>query len=207
MSELEDFIDWLWIWWGFDSFNSNIISIWKKDLIRLYKTWIKKSELEVLFHWRSWWWTIIDWWACNINPHERYSLIKNICEKYWLVKDFFNIMDSYEDHLEYMKSKGNENKIINLNQYWYVYFIKDSNWFVKVWKTNNKENRIKKYITENANPIDVLKIIQYEDYHKAEKRWHKILKQFNHNREWFNISEDIVEKIVQCNDWCFITVN
>lgn len=51
------------------------------------------------------------------------------------------------------------------------------------------------------------KIIQYEDYHKAEKRWHKILKQFNHNREWFNISEDIVEKIVQCNDWCFITVN
>ena len=47
-------------------------------------------------------------------------------------------MDSYEDPLEYMKSKGNENKIINLNQYWYVYFIKDSNWFVKVWKTFKK---------------------------------------------------------------------
>lgn len=84
---------------------------------------------------------------------------------------------------------------------WYVYFIQDSNWFVKIWKTINIKNRTKKYITENANEIKLINKIYYNDYNKAEIMWHEFFENQRHNRERYKLNETDIRFISDMWTW------
>lgn len=122
---------------------------------------------------------------------EYYNRIIDIENKYWIVyrhrtlEEAFTALDNFN------------NKPKNNKKTWYVYFIKDINWKVKIWKSKKPISRFKKYITENSEHIDVLHIIEYTeiDYWEAEKMRHKHFEDKNHNRERFNLETADIEYI------------
>jgi hypothetical protein len=70
----------------------------------------------------------------------------------------------------------------------YVYIIKASKYF-KIGRALNHGQRIKRYIVENPDEIEVILCEKVKDYIKVEKDLHWIVSHKNHNREWFNLDD------------------
>lgn len=76
----------------------------------------------------------------------------------------------------------------------YIYVIRS--WeFYKIWKTINPNSRIKKYITENPNEIEVICFFETENYNEHERLLHTIFAEKRHKGEWFKLTEEDVLKI------------
>ena len=69
-----------------------------------------------------------------------------------------------------------------------IYFIQ-SGQYLKVGYTSNMKNRYRKYVTENPNQIKL--IGQCKGGFDVEKRIHKQLAKWKHNREWFIFNDDV----------------
>lgn len=201
-NKIKAILDMCWFWSRYWNVLSFMDWIWVDNIIKLYNTWIKKVELQMLIDWKNHW----DWYWFTDEFVKYYNEVCKICKTYWLSKDFFGILNSFEEHEMLIKQRKELTKKIRKVK-WYIYFIKDCHWHIKVWKTKEDKNRVRKYVTENSEPIEVLTLIEYEDYNLAEKRWHEILKDFNYNRERFKIPEEIVWMILKCEKGSFINLN
>lgn len=81
----------------------------------------------------------------------------------------------------------------------YIYVIKSTKHY-KIGRTLKPKQRIKKYVTENPDEIEVILCEKVKDYIEVEKNLHWILKHKNHNREWFNLNDvdlHIVEDYIE----------
>lgn len=131
---------------------------------------------------------------------------ENIINEY---KNIDNIIKSNNLNPDYYWFSSLENMIANIYKKpqkdikpkkickWYIYFIKDNNWYVKIWKTIDIKSRSKKYITENANKIDFIHSIYYDsiDYWEAEWIRHKYFYNKHHNRERFKLHQIDIDYI------------
>ena len=70
----------------------------------------------------------------------------------------------------------------------FIYCI-ESQWFYKLWRTKNIDNRYSKYITENPNEVILIHSYLVEDTVKEEKIIHNKFKYKRHRWEWFNLTE------------------
>ena len=91
-------------------------------------------------------------------------------------------------------NKKNNKKKEKKKQEGYIYVIK-SNKHYKIGRTLSPKQRIKKYITENPNKIEVILCKKVKDYVGAEKELHSIFEYKNHNREWFNLNDEEISLI------------
>lgn len=81
--------------------------------------------------------------------------------------------------------------------YWYIYLIRDSLWFYKIWRTKNIDSRLYKYKTENSSQIELLHTYWAINYIDEEKRLHLKFsnKRINEKREWFELGNEDVSYI------------
>jgi len=119
-------------------------------------------------------------------------IIKNL-EK---MRDIIRVTDIEKYNNEIRKELFKPTKLIcNKNtQYkkWYIYIIKQWKYY-KIWKTIDIQSRIKKYITENPNEIELIHSYKVKDYTSEEKILHNKYKNKNYRWEWFELSkEDIL---------------
>ena len=87
---------------------------------------------------------------------------------------------------------------IKSKQKGYIYVIKSLNKY-KIGKTKNLKNRMRKYITESPEPIEVILTENINDYTKCETELHKKLLNKNYNREWYDLDDsdfDIIKNII-----------
>lgn len=98
----------------------------------------------------------------------------------------------YKSVLDYRFSMQIENK--PTPTHWYIYLIKSWEHY-KIGKAKSIRDRFKKYITENPNEVELIHSYRVDDYTKEEKRLHDLFKEKNHNREWFNLTEDDINYI------------
>ncbi len=186
----------------------NIYSSWDgvwenfNELMRIYDLWICAWDFTLLNRWRWRWKDLIDqdmnYWYVDV--YKDYVLLKEVCYKYWLDKNKYNIKDNFEDYLP-------KHEFVAKKNLWYVYFIKDSHWIIKVWKACDLKKRFNKYVTENSKEVKLIHSIMYDDYNEAERIWHKTLVKYRDNREWFHIPDNVMERITNCADWCFISLD
>lgn len=73
---------------------------------------------------------------------------------------------------------------------WHIYFIKDSLWFIKIWKSKDFNKRHKKYITENSQEIEVIKVIDSLDITWDERKYHDMFKSKRKNWERFELDKE-----------------
>lgn len=81
----------------------------------------------------------------------------------------------------------------------YVYIIKSQNKY-KIGKASKIKDRIKKYITENPEPIEIILTEKVSDYTNCESELHKKLSHKNYNREWFELDDSdfiIIKTIIE----------
>lgn len=85
--------------------------------------------------------------------------------------------------------------------YWYIYLIKDSLWFYKIWRTKNIDSRLYKYKTENSSKIELLHSYWAINYIDEEKRLHLLFssKKLNEKREWFKLDDKDINYIKSLN--------
>lgn len=176
--------------WIFE--NEKIMIIWswrswinwydKKILQLFYNKWLPFSKLKELFSMQiySEMFYKHDLWKF----FEYYKEKKIFCDKNWLDINYFFDLDEF---LNSMKKQD----ILKNPKKWFIYIIKS--WeFYKIWKTININKRIKKYITENPNEIEIIHFFETKDYDLKEKQLHDKFKQKNHNREWFKLNNNDV---------------
>lgn len=127
--------------------------------------------------------------------------------------DFFqNMYDSYKDDSEIeLYNKNLRKKIAEEMEEkyqktlkerkpyakdWYVYFVQDSHWFVKIWWSKNPEKRLSKFITENSWKIELIHQIYCDDRFKRESEFHNMFSEKRMNWEWFDLSDSDINKIL-----------
>lgn len=193
MSKLTKLLDFLDSWWSWImthhwySLPRNEIecclenNIDLKDIIEI-KDFVNKFDF-MYYHYKE---KIIDEYS-NID-----NIIKsnNLNPEYYWFSSLNNMIDKI-----YIKSKKDikSKKICK----WYIYFIKDNNWYVKIWKTIDIKSRSKKYVTENSNKVEIIHNIYYDniDYWEAERIRHNYFIKKHHNREWFKLDDNDVKYI------------
>lgn len=131
-----------------------------------------------------------------------------IISKKWGVWFWFDPQDLIDAYFEWLTFEDLYNK--NCNDYvnelqkdyfkkwdkkeikkqkWYIYLIQAWNYY-KIWKTININKRIKTYITENPNKIELLYYKIFDDILEIEKNLHDKFKNKHHKWEWFILDEN-----------------
>jgi hypothetical protein len=103
-------------------------------------------------------------------------------------------MENYLENERYKKTIKKENKKIS----GYIYIIQSGNYY-KIGRSRNKKDRIKKYITENPNEINILMCEKVTDYIKTEAHLLNKFKNKKHRGEWFSLNKtdiNIIKKII-----------
>lgn len=155
----------------------------KEDLLFIYEKWLSFSLLRELYDLEM---TLNMYYFQDRNlVLETYYNYKSICDENWISINYFLDIDQF---FEKMKTKHTTQKTKKSKQ-WYIYIIKSWDYY-KIWKTLDLKNRIKRYITENPNEIEVIHSFQVEDYDRQELELHYKFKSKNHNREWFMLDGD-----------------
>lgn len=75
-----------------------------------------------------------------------------------------------------------------------VYFLTDGE-YIKIGIATNLKNRVAKLQTGNARKIKILKII--DGYRCLEKKLHNIFISYRLEGEWFNITEQQIDNVLQ----------
>lgn len=168
---------WSVSWWWISSYS-------KEDIEFVYNKWLSFSLLRELYNLE----TVLEMYyyqdnvSTIIDEHLKYKII---CDRYWIdIKHFIHI----DIFIEKMGNKYWEQKD-SKNKKWYIYIIKSWGYY-KIWKTINLNNRVKKYITENPNEIELIHSFESDDYTKQEFELHLKFKEKNYNREWFMLDAD-----------------
>lgn len=179
--------------WEYSSVWS-LLTFSRKELETFLEKWVSLEEAKELVWWQFYLKMVYEY---NKNKfYEEVYKIREICDKYELNFNYFIDIekiknDSEKDSLRYQYKK----KIYS----WYIYLIK-VNWKYKIWKTTNLKNRIKKYITENPDEIEVIHYFHCKNYNEKERELHKKFKSKNINREWFNLNDNDINFIKNLKD-------
>jgi len=78
----------------------------------------------------------------------------------------------------------------------YVYLLKQEGYF-KIGITTNKSRRLKKYVTENPMPFECVFMQKLRDYRNVETKFIRHFKKNNLHHEWFEFSENELEKAME----------
>jgi len=128
---------------------------------------------------------------------KKLNKIKNICEKYNLNPEYFGwISKEYYDNLieeakQLIKQENKKEK--DILEEWYIYIIK-RNWKIKIGITKDINTRLKKYITEHPDPIEIIYTKKVFGYKELEKKLHKLFENKRIRGERFNLSENDINK-------------
>jgi len=76
----------------------------------------------------------------------------------------------------------------------YIYILKNKE-FYKIGRSKNPKNRIKSYVTENPDEIEIILCEYVDDYKKAEEELHILFKDKKHRGEWFKLNNEDIELI------------
>lgn len=79
---------------------------------------------------------------------------------------------------------------------WFIYFIQDSYWYIKIGKTVDIKSRLQKYISENSWEIKMIKYIKSEDYTSEEIKFHKMFENKRHKWERFLLDKNDIDFIL-----------
>jgi hypothetical protein len=76
----------------------------------------------------------------------------------------------------------------------YVYFLLDTNGYIKIGKSRSPSKRILRISKENALPVYPIGLIKSEFYHELEKKLHKLFRERRlGSSEWFVFYEDEIQ--------------
>jgi hypothetical protein len=108
--------------------------------------------------------------------------------------DRYNLqVDEYWEKLARIESDPINKEKIKQPKNGFIYVVK-SGGFYKIGRTKNRK-RIKTYITENPNEIEVCLFIESKDCEKTEKILLEKYRPFHYRGEWFAISEGHLKDI------------
>lgn len=150
----------------------------KDDLTFMYKKWLSFSLLRELCSLES----VLEMYYHQDQYRilETYHKYKSICDNNGIEINYFVNIDEFFKEMNIRYKKQDKIK----NRQWYIYIIKSWDYY-KIWKTIDVKKRIKKYITENPNEIELIHSFESADYDRQELELHYKFKSKNHNREWF----------------------
>lgn len=69
-----------------------------------------------------------------------------------------------------------------------IYILKTAGLY-KIGRTKNLTNRLKKYVTENPHPIEVVHTRVVEDYVQTESQLHNLVGHLKVRGEWYSLSD------------------
>lgn len=142
-----------------------------------------------------------NWELCINNAYpsiEEILEIRKTCEEYvYEMKNNDNInklnkriCEKEKKEFEKIKNKKKEPRI------WYVYFIRDSQWYTKIWWSKNPIKRLSTFITENSWEMTLVHQIYCNDRFKRESEFHNMFSEKRMNWEWFDLSDSDINKIL-----------
>lgn len=184
---MKNILDWIYknnneiIIWSTETLQIN--SFKKEDLLYFHNKWLDFSLLRKLYNLYSE--LEMYYYQDKSLILETYYTYKDICDKNWIEINYFVNIDEF---FKNMDNKNHWTSDTKKSIKWYIYIIKSWD-FYKIWKTTNLKNRIKKYITENPNEIELIHSFESNDYSRQELELHYKFKNKNHNREWFILEE------------------
>lgn len=76
----------------------------------------------------------------------------------------------------------------------YIYIYKQGEYY-KIGRSKTSDCRIKKYVTENPNEIELVYKVKVDDYIDEEKKLHNLFSEKLHNREWFKLTDDDIQQV------------
>lgn len=155
------------------------------DLTFIYKKWLSFSLLRELYSLES----VLEmhYLQDQYLILETYHKYKSICDNNGIEINYFVNIDEFFKEMSIRYKKQDRIK----NKQWYIYVIKSWDYY-KIWKTTDVKKRVKKYITENPNEIELIHSFESADYDRQELELHYKFKSKNHNREWFMLDADDV---------------
>ena len=116
------------------------------------------------------------------------NLDKQFIQKYNKdIDDYLNSLNSWNPNHDYPKSE-------RIKQTGYIYLIKQDNYY-KIGRAKEIKIRIKRYITENPNPLKIILQIKVNDYVKTETELLQQYKKKQFRGEWFLLNSNDVKEI------------
>ena len=96
-----------------------------------------------------------------------------------------------KDNLDYFRECLLKNRTSKLNKVsaGYVYFLEEENGRVKIGKADNYEKRINSISTSCPYDIKLIGLVESEDCHSLERRFHRKYNAYRIRGEWFDIPE------------------
>lgn len=184
---MKDILDWIFedsdkiIIWSVERLS---ISSYKKiDIEFAYKKWLSFSFLKELYWLES---TLeMYYYQDRYLVLDTYYKYKFICDNNGIEINYFVNIDEFFEKMNTKHSGRNDRKW----KKWYIYLIKSWDYY-KIWKTIDIKKRVKRYITENPNEIELIHSFESLDYDRQELELHHKFKSKNHNREWFILNAD-----------------
>ena len=117
----------------------------------------------------------------------------NDCGEYHCIH--FPVLYESDHNIMVKKYKPEEKKLSKQVSGW-IYIYKQGEYY-KIGKSKDEDCRVKKYITENPEPVELIFKHKVPDYTKTEKDLHKLFKLKNHHSEWFKLDQDDLLTIKQ----------
>lgn len=181
-----------------------------------------KSELECILRnalrdvplqlWWNWSYKVSEYVDMIFNGVDIDMIIKyNDITSYPIPKhELYNFISEYElfynscwdkekkyfhtpTQLRGIKSKSNKTEQKKKSP-WYIYFVINDKWHIKIWRTKNIKNRISSLQTSSSTPLLLLWYYNCDDMVNEEKVLHEEYKHRIIYNEWFDISKEDIEK-------------
>ena len=196
MEQVKKLLDFMYN--GSEWFNAPIIKwymISKEEILSYIEN---NRDLEMIIIIREIYWNRKYWYPQWIDKFiEDYNIINEFLKDKEHLKDYYKILDldfyinEYKSLLNKLPQKR-EKKKVN----WVIYFIREV-WgkLIKIGKTKDIKNRYRKYVTENSKEIEIIKIIEYDDYTSWEIWRHELFDNYRVRWEWFKLPKHEIEFI------------
>ena len=79
----------------------------------------------------------------------------------------------------------------------WVYFIKSDSGHYKIGKSRRPDKRVGEFTLQLPFKVEVIHLVESDDYHLAERMFHIMFRDYHVNGEWFLLSKACIDIILQ----------